>query len=67
LRGKGIKGIRASIAGDLYIHIQVEVPVKLNEQQRQLIQELDQSLQADSRKHNPQERGWIDRVKGFFN
>jgi hypothetical protein len=24
-------------------------------------------LQADSRKHNPQERGWIDRVKGFFN
>jgi molecular chaperone DnaJ len=67
LRGKGIKGIRASIAGDLYIHIQVEVPVKLNEQQRKLIQELDQSLQVDSRKHNPQERGWIDRVKGFFN
>ena len=67
LRGKGIKGIRASIPGDLYIHIQVEVPVKLNDQQRKLIQELDQSLQSDSRKHNPQERGWIDRVKGFFN
>jgi hypothetical protein len=24
-------------------------------------------LQADSRKHNPQERGWVDRVKDFFN
>lgn len=67
LRGKGIKGIRSSVAGDLYVHVQIETPVKLNDQQRKLIQDLEKSLQADSRKHNPQERGWIDRVKDFFN
>jgi len=67
LRGKGIKGIRSSVPGDLYVHVQIETPVKLNDQQRKLIQELEKSLQADSRKHNPQERGWIDRVKDFFN
>ena len=67
LRGKGIKGIRSAVPGDLYVHVQIETPVKLNDQQRKLIQELDQSLKADSKKHNPQERGWVDRVKGFFN
>jgi molecular chaperone DnaJ len=67
LRGKGIKGIRSTAPGDLYVHVQIETPVKLNEEQRKLIQNLEKSLQADSRKHNPQERGWIDKVKGFFN
>ena len=67
LKGKGIKGIRSAIPGDLYVHVQIETPVKLNEQQKKLIQELEQSLKADSRKHNPQERGWVDRVKDFFN
>jgi DnaJ-class molecular chaperone len=67
LRGKGIKGIRSTAPGDLYVHVQIETPVKLNEEQRKLIQSLEKSLQADSRKHNPQERGWIDKVKGFFN
>jgi molecular chaperone DnaJ len=55
------------VPGDLYVHVQIETPVKLNDQQRKLIRDLEQSLQADSRKHNPQERGWIDRVKDFFN
>lgn len=67
LRGKGIKGIRSAAPGDLYVHVQIETPVKLNDQQRQLIKDLEKSLQADSRKHNPQEKGWIDRVKDFFN
>jgi DnaJ-class molecular chaperone with C-terminal Zn finger domain len=38
LRGKGIKGLRSSIAGDLYVHVQVETPVKLTEPQRDLAQ-----------------------------
>lgn len=67
LRGKGIKGIRSTIPGDLYVHVQVETPIKLNDQQRQLIRDFDASLKSDSFKHNPQEKGWFDRVKQFFN
>ena len=67
LRGKGIKGVRSSVVGDLYVHVQVETPVKLNEQQRQLLRDFDASIQSDSSKHNPQEKGWFDRVKSFFN
>jgi molecular chaperone DnaJ len=67
LRGKGIKGIRSKIPGDLYVHVEVETPVKLSEHQRQLIREFDASLKADSTRHNPQEKGWFDRVKDFFN
>ena len=67
LRGKGIKGIRSTIPGDLYVHVQIETPIKLNEQQRQLIRDFDGSLKSDSFKHNPQEKGWFDRVKQFFN
>ena len=67
LRGKGIKGLRSSVAGDLYIHVQVETPVKLNDKQRKLIQEFDLSLKEDGHKHTPQQKGWFDKVKGFFN
>ena len=67
LRGKGIKGLRSSLPGDLYIHVQVETPVKLNEAQRKLIKEFDESLKAGGHKHSPQEKGWFDRVKKFFN
>ena len=67
LRGKGIKGIRSTIPGDLYVHVQIETPIKLNDQQRQLIRDFDSSLKSDSFKHNPQEKGWFDRVKQFFN
>ncbi|MCC7058946.1 MAG: molecular chaperone DnaJ, partial [Burkholderiaceae bacterium] len=64
LRGKGIKGIRSSYPGDLYAHIVVETPVRLTEKQKQLLRELDASLKDP--KHSPQTKGWMDRVKEFF-
>jgi molecular chaperone DnaJ len=64
LRGKGIKGIRSSYPGDLYAHIVVETPVRLTDQQKQLLRELDASLSDP--KHNPRARSWMDRVKSFF-
>ena len=67
LRGKGIKGVRASYPGDLYCHITVETPVKLTEHQRKLLKELDESLKKGAGKHSPSEEGWADKLKGFFN
>jgi molecular chaperone DnaJ len=66
LRGKGVKGVRASYPGDLYCHIVVETPVKLNEAQRKLLRELEESFQKGAGKHSPSSESWTDRLKSFF-
>ena len=66
LRGKGIKGVRASYPGDLYCHIAVETPVKLTEHQRKLLRELEDSLKKGGGKHSPTGDSWTDRLKKFF-
>ncbi|HEY5635067.1 MAG TPA: molecular chaperone DnaJ [Burkholderiaceae bacterium] len=64
LRGKGIKGVRSSYPGDLYARVAVETPVRLNEAQKKLLRELEASLHDP--KHSPQARGWMDKVREFF-
>ena len=66
LRGKGIKGVRSSIAGDLYCHIVTETPVKLTEHQRKLLKELDESFKKNRDKHSPNGGGWFEKAKAFF-
>ena len=66
LRSKGIKGLRSSIAGDLYVHVQVETPVKLTDQQRDLLKQFERSLTEGGARHSPQSKSWFDRVKSFF-
>jgi molecular chaperone DnaJ len=66
LRSKGIKGLRSSIAGDLYVHVLVETPVKLTDPQRELLKQFERSLTEGGARHSPQSKGWFDRVKGLF-
>jgi len=66
LRGKGIKGVRASYPGDLYCHVVVETPVRLTDKQKKLLREFDTSVKAGGSKHSPQEKSFVDRMKGFF-
>jgi len=66
LRGRGIKGVRASYPGDLYCHVVVETPVKLTEHQRKLLRELGESFQKGGHKHSPNDKGWFDKAKAFF-
>ena len=66
LRGKGIKGVRASYPGDLYCHIAVETPVKLTEHQRKLLRELEDSLKKGGAKHSPSGESWTDKLKNLF-
>jgi len=66
LRGKGIKGLRSSYPGDLYCHITVETPIKLNEEQKRLLRELDDSLKRGGDRHSPQAKSWFDKAKEFF-
>lgn len=66
LKGKGVRSVRATSKGDLICRVVVETPVKLSKQQKELLQELEKSMQADDRKHSPKAKSWLDGVKEFF-
>ena len=66
LRGKGIKGVRSSVPGDLYCHVSVETPVRLNDKQKKLLRDFEASLKEGGGKHSPQTKGFMDKMKGFF-
>ena len=66
LRGKGIKGVRSSYPGDLYCHIVVETPVRLNDEQKDLLRQFEASLDSGGDRHSPKSESWTDKVKNFF-
>jgi molecular chaperone DnaJ len=66
LRGKGIKPLRQSEHGDLMVHVVVVTQVKLTTRQKEILREFDESTQADSGKHSPKSKSWLDKAKEFF-
>lgn len=65
LRGKGVPSARSGYAGDLICKVIVETPVKLNEEQKELLRQLEESL-AGGDKHRPKSSSFLDGVKKFF-
>ncbi|GAB4177896.1 MAG: molecular chaperone DnaJ [Rhodocyclaceae bacterium] len=66
LRGKGIKGVRSHVPGDLLCHVVVETPVALTERQKELLREFEELSRSDAERHNPRAKGWMDKVREFF-
>ena len=66
LRGKGIKGVRSSYAGDLMCEVVVETPVRLTDRQKELLRELEDINKKDAHRHNPRAKGFMDKVREFF-
>ncbi len=66
LRAKGVRPVRGGAVGDLLCRIKIETPVHLTKEQIELIQTLDASLSGGGSHHSPQEHGWFDGVKQFF-
>lgn len=65
LRGKGIAPVRGGSTGDLICKVTIETPVSLTKRQKELIQELQASLEGDD-KQSPRKKSWFDGVKSFF-
>ena len=66
LRGKGVKPVRGGSTGDLLCRIEVETPVNLSREQKDLLRQLDASLRAGAAQHSPRELSWFEGVKRFF-
>ena len=65
LRGKGMKSVRSHALGDLLCRIVVETPVNLSREQKELLTQLQDSLNAN-KSHSPRFSSWFDGVKKFF-
>lgn len=67
LRGKGVQSVRGGGVGDLVCKVVIETPVKLSEQQKELLRQLDATMAGESEaRHRPKSKGFFDGVKKFF-
>ncbi|GAB2458248.1 molecular chaperone DnaJ [Jatrophihabitans fulvus] len=47
LRGKGVPKLRSSVRGDLYVHVEVRTPTRLDEEQTRLLRQLAELRDED--------------------
>lgn len=64
LRGKGIKPVQSSMIGDLLCRVVVETPVNLNSRQKELLRELQASL--DHGDQAPHKKSFLDKLGELF-
>ena len=62
LRGKGVKPVRSSMQGDLVCRIVVETPVHLTARQRELLKELQVTMDGEASKSSPKKKSFFDRL-----
>ena len=67
LRDKGVKSVRSRAPGDLYCKVVVETPVNLTAEQRQILEQFEETFVGEgARKHSPKSSTFLDGVKGFW-
>ena len=66
MRGKGVKSVRGGAVGDLICKVMVETPVNLSKRQRELLEELAETMEESNESHSPKAASWLEGVKKFF-
>jgi molecular chaperone DnaJ len=63
MRGKGVPYLRSKSRGDQLVIVNVTIPKRLNEDERQLFEQLAEKMDS---KVLPQEKGFLDRLKSVL-
>jgi molecular chaperone DnaJ len=63
LKGKGIKSLKTSKVGDLYVKVTLEVPTKLTGEQKKLIEKLGESFNTDG---YSKRKKFLEAMKDLF-
>jgi molecular chaperone DnaJ len=63
LRERGMPVLNSSVRGDLMVRVVVEVPTKLNDEQRKKLEEFA-ALMGDE--NSPMQKGFFDKVKDWL-
>ena len=64
LRGKGMPTLHSSFNGDMYVHTKIETPVKLSKEQKELLQQFDETCPKSA---NPQTESFFQKAKDLWN
>jgi len=64
IKGQGIQHLNSSGKGDLYLKVNVEVPQRMSEEQKQLLRQFDGSLTG--KEYDPK-KSFFNKVKDAFN
>jgi molecular chaperone DnaJ len=63
LRGRGMPALRGSGRGSLYVRLDVAVPTTLGDEERQLLEQLDERLDDDAYAPRDDDQGFFGRLK----
>lgn len=63
VRGHGMPGLQSSARGDILTHVQVEVPSRLNHEQREALARFSELCGEDN---SPIHKGFYERLKDLF-
>jgi molecular chaperone DnaJ len=55
--------VNGSARGDLYVHVNVQIPARLTRDQKKLMEQLRETLPVDNA---PAEKGLFEKVKDYF-
>ena len=64
LKGRGVKNLQGYGTGDLNVKVQVEVPARLDKEQKAKLEEFAKLCGDDV---NPQSKSFLEKAKNFFN
>lgn len=63
IRSQGVPDVNGHGRGDLYVHVQVQIPGKLTREQKKIFEQLRETLPVEN---TPQDRGLFEKVKDYF-
>jgi len=67
LRGKGLPSLRSASRGDQHVRVFVEVPTKLNDRQRELLEAFAEESGSDvSKQSHPLIYGFMEKLRNLF-
>ena len=64
IKGAGIPNVHSGAKGDLYVTMEVEVPRKLNDKQKDILRQFDESTTG---REYEKKKSFFDRMKSAFN
>jgi molecular chaperone DnaJ len=64
LRNQGIQRLRSTTRGDLFVRVNIEVPKRLKEKQKQLLRQFEK--ETAGREYHEQRKSFVDKMKDVF-
>ncbi len=67
LKNKGVPNLKGYGRGDLYFTVDIKVPTKLTDSQKDLLKKFSEEVGEDYKENKDQKKGFFEKVKDAFN